>query len=274
MSSLSISKAWDESKAIAARDGRLIGAVALALVLLPEVVFGVIVPPPALSGEAVPSWSLLFSSIVAVIGVVGQIAIIRLALEPVSVGEAISNGLRRVASAIGALLLFALPLALVLVLLLVAIGGTSGMEALRGGGGSAPPGVAGAILLFVVIAVAISIRFQMVVPVASAETGNPIHILKRSWAMTKGHYWRLLAFLIMILILAVVVLLVAQMFGGILARIVFGDVKPLSVGALVAALIGGAAQAVVTALSSLMLARIYVQLSGRGSGAGVPRSGT
>lgn len=274
MSSLSISKAWDESKAIAARDGRLIGAVALALVLLPEVVFGVIVPPPALSGQAVPSWSLLFSSIVAVIGVVGQIAIIRLALEPASVGEAISNGLRRVASTIGALLLFALPLALILVVLLLAIGGPSAMEALSGGREPASPGVAGAILLFVVIAVAISIRFQMVVPVASAETANPIHILKRSWAMTKGHYWRLLAFLIMILILAVVVLLVAQMFGGILARLVFGDVKPLSVGALVAALIAGAAQAVVTALSSLMLARIYVQLSGRGSGAGVPRSGT
>jgi hypothetical protein len=66
----------------------------------------------------------------------------------------------------------------------------------------------------------------------------------------------------MILILAVVLLLVAQMFGGILGRLVFGDVKPFGIGALVVALITGAAQAVFTALSSLMLARIYVQLAG------------
>ena len=261
MSSLSISKAWDESKAIAARDGRLIGAVALALILLPEAIFGVIVPPPALSGEEAQSWVPLLSLIVAALGVVGQIAIIRLALAPTSVGEAILHGLRRVGSAIGALLLFALPLALILMLLLVAMGGPSAMDTLRGGGTPAP-GVAGAILLFIVIAVAISIRFQMVVPVASAESANPIHILQRSWALTKGHYWRLLAFLIMILILAVVLLLVAQMSGGILARLVFGDVKPLGVGALMVALITGAAQALFTALSSLMLARIYAQLAG------------
>ena len=113
----------------------------------------------------------------------------------------------------------------------------------------------------------------MVMPVATAETSNPIEILRRSWAMTKGHYWRLLAFLIMILILAAVLLLTAEMFGGILARVAFGDVKPLSLGALIVALITGAAQAVFTILSSLMLARIYVQLSGRGI-ASVPKSGT
>ena len=262
MSSLSLSKAWDESKAIAARDGRLIGAVALALVLLPQAILGVIVPPPGLSGEEAPSWVPALSLLVAVIGVVGQIAIIRLALEPTSVGEAIVHGLRRVLSAIGALLMFALPLALILILLLLVFGGPSALQMLESGGGTPAPGVAGAILLFLVVAFAVSIRFQMVVPVASAESANPIHILQRSWAMTRGHYWRLLAFLLMILILAVVLLLVAQMFGGILGRLVFGDVKPFGIGALVVALITGAAQAVFTALSSLMLARIYVQLAG------------
>jgi len=274
MSSLSLSKAWDESKAIAARDGRLIGAVALALILLPQAIAGVIVPPPALSGEEAPSWFPILSLFIAAIGFVGQIAIVRLALEPASVGEAISHGFRRVLPTIGALMLFAFPLALILVLLLLVIGGPSALEVLEGGRSSPAPGVGAAILLFVVVAVAISIRFQMAVPVATAESANPITILKRSWEMTKGNYARLLAFLIMILILAVVLLLVAQIFGGILARLVIGDVKPLGIGALVVALITGAAQALFTALSSLMLARIYVQLAGRGSGAGVPNSGT
>jgi hypothetical protein len=273
MTSLSLSKAWDESKAIAARDGRLIGAVALALVLLPQAISGVLVPPPALSGEQAPAWFPMVSLIVAAIGFVGQIAIVRLALGPTSVGEAIMHGFRRVLPVIGALLLFAFPLALILILVLLAIGGPSTLDVLEGGG-KPDPGVGIAILLFMVAAIAVSIRLQMAVPVATAESGNPVTILKRSWAMTKGNYGRLLAFLIMILTVAVVLLLVAQMGGGILARLAFGEVRPLGVGALVVALITGAAQAVFTALSSLMLARIYVQLSGKDARVTVPNSGT
>ena len=44
MASLSISKAWDESKAILAHDGRLIASVALALVALPTAITGLIDP--------------------------------------------------------------------------------------------------------------------------------------------------------------------------------------------------------------------------------------
>ena len=261
MSSLSLSKAWDESKAIATRDGRLIGAVALALVLLPQTILGVVVPPPGLSGEAAPAWVPGLSLLAAAIGLVGQIAIVRLALGSTSVGEAIAHGLRRAAPAIGALMLFALPLALILMLLLLAVGGPGSLDALSGGGTPAPA-VGGVILLFIVIVAAISIRFQMIVPLAAVQSANPIHILRRSWALTRGHYWRLLTFLFMIMVLAVVLLLVAEMVGGIIAKVAFGDVKPLGVGALVVALITSAAQAVFTALSSLMLARIYVQLSG------------
>jgi hypothetical protein len=272
MSNLSISKAWEESKAIAVRDGRLIAAVALALVLLPEVIFGVIAPPPTLSGEAAPAWATGVSLIVALIGVVGQIAIIKLALGPAtSVGESIMHGFKRVLPAIAALCVFVLPLAAILVALLVAVGGSSAIESM--GSGTLQPGAAGLILLFVVIVFAISIRFQMVVPVATAETSNPIEILKRSWELTRGHYWRLLGFLLVALVFAVVLLLFAQIIGGILGRIAFGDTKPLTIGALVVALISAAAQAAFTCLVGVMLARIYVQLSGRGV-AGVPNSGT
>jgi hypothetical protein len=272
MSTLSISKAWEESKAIAVRDGRLIAAVALALVLLPEALLGVIAPPPALSGEEAPSWAAGLSLLVAVIGIVGQIAIIKLALGPAtSVGESIMHGFKRVLSAFAALCLFVLPLAAILVALLISVGGSGAVESL--GRGAPQPGVAGVILLFVAVVIAVSIRFQMVVPVAAAETSNPVQILKRSWDLTRGNYWRLLGFLLVALVFAVIVLLFAQLVGGILGRIVFGDTKPFTIGALVVALISAAAQAAFTCLFAVMVARIYVQLAGRGS-AGVPNSGT
>jgi len=272
MSTLSISKAWEESKEIATRDGRLIAAVALALVLLPEAIFGVIVPPSPMSGEEAPSWATGLSLVVAVIGIVGQIAIIRLALGPAtSVGEAITHGFKRVLPAFGALCLFVIPLAAVLVVLLIAVGGTAAVESLNSGTPQA--GIAGMILLFVAVVILISIRFQMAVPVATAETSNPVQILRRSWDLTRGHYWRLLGFLMVALVFALVLLLFAQLVGGILGRIAFGDTKPLPIGALIVSLVSAAAQAAFTCLFAVMVARIYVQLSGRGA-AGVPKSGT
>jgi hypothetical protein len=272
MSKLSISKAWDESKAIAARDGRLIAAVALALILLPQTVAGVIVPPPLLSGEQAPAWGPFLSLLIAGIGVIAQVAITRLALGPAaSVGESISHGLRRAGPAVLALLIFAIPLSIVMVGVLLVIAGPSALEAFAGG---APVrGLLGAIIVVLLIAVAVATRFQMIVPAAAAETGGPVKLLRRSWELTSGHYLRLLAFILVVLGLAVVLLLSSLLVGGILGRIAFGDIKPFTIGALAVALIGAAAQAGLTALASVMLARIYVQLSGRGSGPGVPKSG-
>ena len=44
MSRVSISRAWDETKAIFSRDGRLLVAVALALFVLPVVIVGLVMP--------------------------------------------------------------------------------------------------------------------------------------------------------------------------------------------------------------------------------------
>ncbi|QNP44743.1 hypothetical protein H9L14_08085 [Sphingomonas sediminicola] len=43
-SSLSISRAWDETREIFRRDGGLLVSVALALIVLPEVVVGIVSP--------------------------------------------------------------------------------------------------------------------------------------------------------------------------------------------------------------------------------------
>lgn len=276
MTRLSLSKAWDEARAVLQRDGRLVASVALALVLLPQAIAGVIAPPPNLSGEDAPAWMPVVSIVVALAGIVGQIAIIRLAIGPsTSVGEAINHGVRRVVPGFLALLLFALALAIVLIPLFILIaGGASDLQAIAEGAPPAPA-VAGAIMLIGVLAVLASVRFQLLMPVTSGEPGGPIHILKRSWELTRGNYWRMLAFLLLVIVIAIVLVGAAQITGGILGRVTFGDIKPLTVGALLVALLIALAQAVFSAVVSVMLARIYVQLAGRGQAqASVPSSGT
>lgn len=263
MTTLSISKAWDETKDVLARDGRLIGAVALAAVLLPQAIAGVIAPPPNLSGEQPPSWMPALTMLIALAGIIGQIAVTRLAIGPAtSVGEAIMHGLRRLLPAFAAILLFALPLVVALAIVLAVVGGPAAIETMRAGG-TPDPSIGTAILLFIVIAVAVSVRFQMIIPVATAEKGGPVHILRRSWQLSAGHYWRLLGFLLLVCVVALVILLLAQIVGGLLAQALFGEARPLSVAALLVALITGLAQTAFAVVAATMLARIYVQLAGR-----------
>jgi hypothetical protein len=272
MRGLSISTAWEETKIILARDGRLLTTVALALVALPEIVEAVLVPAPNLSGQQAPSWTPVLSIIVALLGLIGQIAIIRLALGPTtSVGQAISHGLRRFLPGLGAILLFGIPLILVLALLFGVLAGPTAMEGLRTGNMDASAGRV--LLLLAILILLVSARFQLIIPVTTAEAGGPIQILRRAWDLASGHYLRLLGFLMAIIVTALIVLLAAQFLGGIIGQLFFGDAKPLSLAALVIALISGLVQTAFVVVVSTLLARIYAQVAGSGTQPSVPISG-
>ncbi|HKX92620.1 MAG TPA: hypothetical protein VJM15_09390 [Sphingomicrobium sp.] len=273
MADLSISKAWDETTAVLARDGKLITNVALALIVLPQALAGVLAPPPTLSGASPPAWMPVVSVIVAIVGIIGQIAIARLALGPsITVGQAIEHGGRRVIPAFVALILFGVALALILTPIFLLIAGMSGLESLSSE--RPTPAAAGAIFVILVLCLFAAPRFQLVVPTAAGEDGGPIRLLRRSWELTAGSYWRLFGFLLLVLIAAfVVVLFVGQIMVGIIIRTTFGTIHPFTLGALVAALLTAAAAAAFAAVTSVVVARIYAQLSGRGA-ASVPKSGT
>ena len=273
MAKLSISRAWEESQQVLAHDGRLLASVALALVLLPQVILNVLAPPPALSGEQPPSWAAALSIIVAISGLIGQIALIRLALGPtISVGQAISHGLQRLLPGLGAVVLFALPLFLALGLLFGLIAGPTAMATLRSG--TADPSSGRTILLLLLIAFLVSVRFQLIIPISAAEKGGPFHILRRSWELTRGHYLRLLGFLVAILVTALILVIATQFLGGILVRGLVGDAKPLSVSALVLSLITGVVQTAIVVVVATLLARIYAQIAGgHAAQASVPSSG-
>src|SRR5215210_3665248 len=93
---LSISRAWDEVRAIIARDGSLLMTIALALFVLPGAISETVTPkaPP---GEFPPVgyWTVL-TGIALLIALVGQLAVIRLGTgSRATVGEAIGDGGRR-----------------------------------------------------------------------------------------------------------------------------------------------------------------------------------
>lgn len=264
MSNLSISRAWDEAKHLLAEDGRLFGSVALALVGLPSMITGLISPQGVKIQDSGPLWIDILAFVFMLVTLAGQLALVRLALKPsITVGGAIQHGFQRMPVYLGAALLLALAL-LLLVIPIAFIADSAGIPLARGAEnmtGSA----ALVILLIIALVFFFGVRMLMGTPVASAEHGGPLHIIKRSWNLTGGSWLKLFGFLLMIIIGAAVVLLVIGFATGAIVSLALGPIEPMSLSALVVAIFQGLFNAAFTALFSAMLARIYVQLSGHGT---------
>ncbi len=274
MGRLSISRTWEETRAIMARDGKLLATVAAAMFLLPQLLVGLV------TGEKAPAAAgnqyLLLMTLALLIGLVGQLAVVRLSLgSNVSVGEAIRHGFRRAPPFILAMLLLCLAAVSLLLLLSIVLvmTGTVGGDVQN-----MPPRDVGLIFLLIFLPLLFfMVRLLPVAAVASAEDAGPIAIIRRSWALTGGQFWRLAGFLVLFLIAAVVLTLALGMLGGLVVKTVVGPVEPFTLAALVLSLFTAAAQTVVTLVYVVMLARIYTQLAGSAGAeaeASVPSSGT
>ena len=265
---LSISKAWDETKAILVRDGRLIGAVALALFVLPGLILDLSYPdtPPATFPK--PGLWVAVALAVMVVSLSGQLAMIRLAMGPqLTVAEAIRHGVSRFLSYLGAVLIWLLPLA--------TIGYALSNQVLANPDNPQPAAALGLLVLTAVFAY-FSVRFSLNAAVASAESASPLVILRRSWALTAGHWWRLFGFVFLFGVAVLALLIAVEAIIGIFAKLALGGMEQGTVGGLLVALVSQLVSAVAYSTFFVMLARIYVQLAGKGAGAvvGVPNSGT
>ena len=264
MAKLSISKAWDETREVLRRDGKLLTTVALALIVLPGVVQNVVAPPTSPGELPEPGLWLVIALIAFLIGIVGQLAVIRLATGPqTTVGEAISHGARRMPIYLGAMLLiFGVPL-------LVMFGLARSIQGSNPSGGAAI-----SFLLLFVLFIYLIVRFCLASAVASSEQVGPIGVLQRSWALSRGNWWRLFGFIVLFVIAVLLLMVATGALIGILVSLFFGTPEPMSVGALIIALATQAVVAAVTVVFMVMIARLYLQGAHHGAEASVPSSGT
>lgn len=261
--SLSISKAWEESRGLLASDGRLFSIVALALIGVPTMISGLIEPETATATTREgPGLIDVVVLIFALIALVGQLSLVRLALKPsVTVGGAIAHGARRMPVYFVTALIIGLGL-LVLIIPIVAVGMASGVEIDRTMSNFTST-MWLMLLVVCAIMVFVGVRLMMGTPVATAEQAGPVEIIKRSWALTHGVWWKLFGFMVMLLVGAIIVLIAVGAIVGSIVTVALGPIEPMSTSALVVGAVQGLFNAAFTTVFAVMLARIYVQLSGK-----------
>jgi hypothetical protein len=266
MANVSISRAWDESRAVLARDGRLIASVALALLVLPGVAVNVLLP--SASGLATPQaiiWTVVLL-LAFIVTFIGQLSILRLAIGPhITVGEAIRHAALRVLPFLGAFLLWTVPLVVI---------ASFPYRMVHADPAHPPLAASLALLLIGFLGIYLAVRLLILGAVASAEPGGPLHVLRRSWQLSAGNWWRLFGFVLIFAVGALASIWAVTAVVGVVTRLTVGEISRGSVAGLIVILIGQCVTAAVYALLFVMQARIYTQLAGRDEfQASVPSSG-
>lgn len=253
MATLSIGKAWEEAVAFVSREAALLLPVALLFVALPIVLLQEMTPPELVQWSAtmkgampaVPAsyWLSLMLAILLIW--FGSLTLFALALRPgISVGEALRLALNRLPVLIGTSVLAGL---LLFVTILVA----AAPLILVGGN-------AGAVIAMVGVGLFVGTRLALLNPVVIDDHLGVLASLKRAWALTKGHFWRIFGFLAIVLVVSTI--------AGSAAQAVFGVIGGLVAGVDGARLVGGIAAAgvsgVVQVYMLVMLARLYRQAAG------------
>jgi membrane-anchored glycerophosphoryl diester phosphodiesterase (GDPDase) len=129
-----------------------------------------------------------------------------------------------------------------------------------------------ALLLGFALFIFLSIRLALTPPVATQEAIGPLAIIRRSWDLTSGNWWRLFGFLVVFVIGAGILVLATIAIVGVLVKSIFGDFQPLTPGALILSLAEQIVIAGAYVVMMAMLSRLYVQATG--AEASVPSSGT
>ena len=252
--SVSIGTAYSEAAAFVRREKKLLAPLVLALMVVPATVSQLVQPnnPFAGPGGFEPWMAIAVAALLA--GLIGQMAISRLAMGwPGSVGETIALALKRLPVALGALVLFFLCVSLVLIPIIV-------MLTLLGGGASSA-NLANMLGLLAIFAAAPKILLAPAI--AMDEKLGPWGLVKATWRVTSGSYWRLLGFFLLFMAASLIFALAASAVVGSIVALAFGPPEAMSVSRLIIALVGGLVQGVVATIYAAMIGRIVAQLPER-----------
>lgn len=260
MATISIGKAWEETLAFVKREGTLLFPVALVFLALPAVILQLVAPeqmrPMAEMGKGqgaqqLPVSFLLSMLLVVLIGLLGMLAVYALSLRPgISVAEALQLAVRRMPAVMGAMALLLAGFAL-LFFVLSLVGAVFIPAVGTAGAASVVVLMAAPLLLFV------TVRLLLLYIVLLNEPIGAVEGIRRGWRLTVGQFWKLFAFVMALVILALIIQLVSRSLFGIAGGLIGGS----GLATLLAGLAVAVVNAVIQVYYLVMTSRIYRQLA-------------
>lgn len=174
MGSWTISSVWQETRDIVRAKGWVLAPIAAAFVLLPYLIAARFFPDTRASIFETPSTEVAIASIVvSVIAVIAEVAILTIVLSPRdaerSVGDVIGEAVRLTPAMFGLKLLV-------------------GIATLGG------------LLLLILPGLYLTGRLAPAVPAMVAERLGVLDSLRRGWALGEGQVWRILGFILLLLL--------------------------------------------------------------------------
>lgn len=251
---VSIGTAYSEAAGFVRREKKLLAPLVLALMVVPATVSQLVQPSNALAGPGGFQPWMAIAAFALLAGLVGQMAVSRLAMGwHGSLGEVIVLALKRLPATLGALLLFFVCIALLLIPAIVVLAVLGGAES--------SGRLANLLTLLAVFGAAP--RILLAPAMAMDEKAGPWGLVKATWRATKGQYWRLLGFFLLFLTASLIFAVAASSVVGSIAALAIGPAEPMTVSRLTVALAGGLVQGVVATIYAAMIGRIVAQLPER-----------
>lgn len=257
---LSIGQAWEETSAFLSKEARLVAPVALATFALPTVLADWAYPGGTAGSGA--GWLLVLVLLVVLVGQMTVVLLVNGWRE--SIGEAMGKAARRLPILVAALIIAFVPVAIIATL---AIGGTLVSAGIDNPAAVTPaalaklPGFLWAVLILTILFVILGVRLFVASAVAVSEGVGPIALIKRSFHLTAGNFWRLLALVLLLGLVALILDSVVTMVVGSVATLAMGEPKAFNTSALIVALASGLIGALVSTVSAAMAGRVYAQLT-------------
>jgi hypothetical protein len=268
MVKLDSNAAWKEAAGLVAANRELLFVLAGVFFLLPSLLLSTALGEPQVAPGADSEqmaaallafygsnwWAILLGTAVQIVGMLTILRLMRDRRRP-TVGEAIRAGLTAFPSYLAAQLLFVFALGLGggLIVGLVAM---------------VVPALAAVLtLVLLVFALFAALRLILAAPIVAVDgERNPLAALARSWATTRGNFWRIFVFLALVGVLFLVASAVIMIVVGILLAVVTqGEVQRV-----LASVVSSALSALAMLYLLGILAAIHRQLAGSGEARPAP----
>lgn len=264
MTAFSLGTVWEETIAFLRRESGLLIPVALAVYGPAQLLFDMGMQAAMAmrgAGEAAPSWQALLVLPGGLLMLLGNLAVSLLVLAPgISVGEALAAGLRRLPTALAAMLL--LGVAILAVMLAIVVAATLGAITFKADPRS--PVIASQLLVLIMIPIGLLwLRLLLLPTVIAVEPLGAIDAIRRAWRIGRNNALRLFGVWLLLLFLSIVLAMIEMFVVGSLSELLKLAIGDAGLATAIRTIANAALEALLSMGLAVYLALVYRTLASR-----------